>query len=344
MRKKIIRHGQCLLNQIGCVSIFIVIAVVGKKERPVAFQAVIPTFVFFKGVERGRRHRRRDGLRGDFLLGRLHACGKGIDIRLIRLERDGRIGLLKAGGHLPARFVDGDGSLIGHLRQRLERAVHEAVERVFGEHAGLVRAGERTQRHVSHPVVLSGNRGCYACFRRRKDRAGQRAHHIAGCADGSREVRVNGAQRTEGVGQVEIGAVHPGGHGGGAVEHRPGHVKGYASRQRKAAVRVRDRQSSRGNGCLCLERGTDADAVVGVCVVVGVRPPAFGDGRGIDGHVFAVGQAHDVARPVLRAQSDAAAIVAGDRLGGAAVRKRQRQRDVAPGRGGQPVGDLLSVV
>ena len=66
-----------------------------------------------------------------------------MDLRLVRLERDGRVGLLKARGHLPARFADGDGSLIGHLRERLERAVHEAVERVLGEHAGLVRAGER---------------------------------------------------------------------------------------------------------------------------------------------------------------------------------------------------------
>ena len=57
---------------------------------------------------RGRRHRRRDGLRGDFLLGGLHARGEGMDLRLVCLERDGRVGLLKARGHLPARFADGD--------------------------------------------------------------------------------------------------------------------------------------------------------------------------------------------------------------------------------------------
>ena len=47
--------------------------------------------------------------------------------------------------------------------------------------------------------------------------------------------------------------------------------------------------SSRDWICAVSYTHLDADAVVGVCVVVGVRPPAFGDGRGIDGHVFAVG-------------------------------------------------------
>ena len=87
----------CIRDRVSRASVLVVIAVAGKAERPAAVQAVVAALVFVKGVERGRRHRGRDGLRGDFLLGGLHARGESMDLRLIRLERDGRVGLLKAG-------------------------------------------------------------------------------------------------------------------------------------------------------------------------------------------------------------------------------------------------------
>ena len=215
VREEIVRNREAFEGERGGLAV-LVVAVGNEGKFAAAAQAVVAALVLFMDETRGRRHRRRNGLRGDFLLSGLHTCGKGIDLRLVRLERDGRVGLLKASAHLPTRLTDGDGSLIGHLRQRLERAVHEAVERVLRKHAGLVRAGERAQRHIGQAVVLGGNRSGQDGFRGRKDRAGQRARHIAGCANRPRKVRVNRAQRTVGVGQVELGAVHAGGHGGGS--------------------------------------------------------------------------------------------------------------------------------
>ena len=344
MRKKIIRHGQCLLNQIGCASIIIVIAVVGKKERSVAFQAVVSTFVFFKGVERGRRHRSRDGLRGDFLLGRLHACGKGIDIRLIRLERDGRIGLLKAGAHLPARFVDGNGSLIGHLRKWLERAVDEAVERVFRKQCGLVCAGERAQSHVGQPVFLRRNGAGQVVFHRSERRSSQDTHQIAGCTDGSGEIGIGITQVAEGISKIETRAVRSGRYRRGTVEYRPGYIERHRVCHLKTAFFIPDGKPSGTDGGLGLDGRSDANTVVGIGVVVGVRPPAFGNGCGIEYDIFPVGQSHDISGGVLRAQPCTAAKVAWNRTGSAAVCERKIERYVASGADRQPIGNLLSIV
>ena len=86
--KKVLRHGQGLLNKVGRASVLVVIAVAGKAERPVAVQAVVAALVLFMDETRGRRHRRRDGLRGDLLFGGGHALPQRVQILLVRLARD----------------------------------------------------------------------------------------------------------------------------------------------------------------------------------------------------------------------------------------------------------------
>ena len=115
MREEIVRNREAFEGEGGGLAV-LVVAVGNEGKFAAAAQAVVAALVLFMDETRGRRHRRRNGLRGDFLLSGLHTCGKGIDLRLVRLERDGRVGLFKAGGHLLARFSHRHAGIIAHLR------------------------------------------------------------------------------------------------------------------------------------------------------------------------------------------------------------------------------------
>ena len=106
---------------------------------------------------------------------------------------------------------------------------------------------------------------------------------------------------------------------------------------------VADDEPSRRDRGFGLHRAGEADAVVVVCIVVRVRPPAFGDGRVVHLRILAVGQAQDIARSVMRAKARGAAVVAWDRVCHITVRKRQGERYVAAAGLRKPVHDLLTV-
>lgn len=106
------------------------------------------------------------------------------------------------------------------------------------------------------------------------------------------------------------------------------HQKGHPRRQMKIAVRIADDQAAGGNGGFGQNRVAQANPVIGIAVVVGVRPPALGNGYGADGHILPVGQVQHTARRVMGGQPGRAAVVERNCAGGGSVFERQIQRCV----------------
>ena len=94
---------------------------------------------------------------------------------------------------------------------------------------------------------------------------------------------------------------------------------------------------------LCLNRSV-TNSVVSVRIVVGVGPPALGDGRREILGILPVCQVDNVAGRILRTQAGALAIIAGNRAGGRAIREGQFQCYIAGATIRQPVGNLLAIL
>ena len=199
------------------------------------------------------------------------------------------------------------------------------------------------QRDIDQTVHLIWYVRCKQRTGGREQFAIQPTYNVTGFLGGTRESGQVVAQRAVGIRQVVVRAVGACRKGRGRPEDGLGDQEGLGRDQMEIPAFITDDDPGSGNRGFGQHRVAHANAVIGVAVVVGIRPPALCNARGANLDIFTVGQVQHASCRVLGGYSRCTAVVERDRAGRAAILQCQVQRCARTAGLRQPVGDLRAV-
>ena len=141
-------------------------------------QAVVASICFLESILCGLQHLGSNRFRSDLLLSRINTAGQRSDRCLVSLESNGCIGLLDGSPHFGTHLADLCVGFICHLRQRLESAVHKAIQRMLREEVHGIRRGHDAQQHIGQSILFCRWRAGQVILCWEESGANQRSNQI----------------------------------------------------------------------------------------------------------------------------------------------------------------------